>query len=96
MYVYTHIQTNYQMPPGSAHQGIITDLYDQLLTIDQSDYRISLSHTLIGFNLPFFLQKKTQYWEFQYTSSSGDRVHGTTNVVEYSVVGPKVGDRNCV
>ena len=25
-------------------------------------------------------------------SSSGDRVHGTTNVVEYSVVGPKVGN----
>ena len=29
-------------------------------------------------------------------SSSGDRVHGTTNVVEYSVVGPKVGNCMCV
>ena len=38
-----------------------------------------------------FLQSKSKCSELQHTSSSGDRVHGTTNVVEYSVVGLKVG-----
>ena len=40
----------------------------------------------------YFLQSKSKYSELQHMSSSGDKVHGTTNVVEYSAVGPKVGN----
>ena len=44
----------------------------------------------------YFLQSKSKYSELQHMSSSGDRVHGNTNFVEYSAVGPKVGNYMCV
>ena len=41
-----------------------------------------------------FLHAKSKYSELQHMFSSNGRVHGTTNVVEYSAVGPKVGNWN--
>ena len=51
-------------------------------------------YTCLYVHSSLVLQSKSKYSELQYMSSSGDRVHGTTNVVEYSVVGPKVGNWN--
>ena len=55
-------------------------------------YIVHMSVCTFFLSSPFFLQSKSKYSELQHMSSSDDRVHGTTNVVEYSAVGPKVGN----